>query len=74
VDAVSGVSFSPDGNQLATVSRKTIQIWDTNQIVPIHTEKIVEIACNRLTKNLSRSQWAFFFHEEEYELLCPNSP
>ncbi len=73
-DSVSGINFSPDGSQLSTVSRKTVQIWDVAQLVPITKEALVETTCARLIENLSTSQWEFFFHEEEYRILCPNLP
>ena len=39
-DSVSGINFSPDGNLLSSVSRKTLQIWDVNLLEPITKEKI----------------------------------
>ena len=73
-DLVSGINFSPDGKLLSTVSRKTLQIWDVNLLIPITTEKLQETACSRLIRNLTPSQWIFFFQEEEYRLICPNLP
>lgn len=73
-DLVSGINFSPDGKLLSTVSRKTLQIWDVNLLIPITTEELQETACSRLTRNLTPSQWIFFFQEEEYRLICPNLP
>lgn len=73
-DLVSGINFSPDGNLLSSVSRKTLQIWDINLLVSISSEKLAETACSRLIRNLTTSQWEFFFSEEEYRLICPNLP
>ncbi len=73
-DLVSGINFSPDGNLLSSVSRKTLQFWDVNLLTTITTETISETACSRLTRNLTPSQWIFFFQEEEYRLICPNLP
>jgi len=73
-DLVSGINFSPDGNLLSTVSRKTLQIWDVNMLVTVSREKLPETACSRLIRNLTPSQWIFFFQEEEYRLICPNLP
>ncbi len=73
-DLVSGINFSPDGNLLSSVSRKTLQIWDVNLLTPITKEKLSETACSRLIWNLSQSQWSFFFQEEQYRLICPNLP
>jgi WD40 repeat protein len=73
-DFVSGINFSPDGSLLSSVSRKSVQIWDVNLLVPISKEQLAEAACSRLVRNLTPSQWSFFFQEEEYRLLCPNLP
>ncbi len=71
-DLVSGINFSPDASFLSTVSRKTMQIWDVNLLTTISKEKLPETACSRLVKNLTPSQWIFFFQKEEYRLICPN--
>lgn len=73
-DLVSGINFSPDGSLLSTVSRKTVQIWGVDLLVPIAKESLAETACSRLVRNLTPSQWEFFFQDEEYRLLCPNLP
>lgn len=73
-DLVSGINFSPDGNLLSSVSRKTLQFWDVNLLVPIVKENLVSMACSRLTRNLTPSQWEFFFQDEAYTPLCPNLP
>jgi len=73
-DLVSGINFSPDGNFLSTVSRKTVQIWDVNHLTTISKEILPETACSRLVRNLTPSQWIFFFQGEEYRLICPNLP
>ncbi|MBI5823179.1 MAG: TIR domain-containing protein [Chloroflexi bacterium] len=73
-DFVSGINFSPDGRLLSSVSRKSLQIWDVNLLVPISKDQLAEAACSRLVRNLTPSQWSFFFQEEEYRPLCPNLP
>jgi WD40 repeat protein len=72
--SVKGVSFSPIENQLLTVSNKTVNVWNLDQIEFTIREKISDMACEKLTENFSTSNWTFFFHEEEYRLLCPNLP
>ena len=44
------------------------------QIVFTNRENISELACSKLTENFSPSTWIFFFHEEKYQLICPNLP
>ncbi|MFN8382790.1 MAG: TIR domain-containing protein [Anaerolineales bacterium] len=73
-DAVSGLNFSPDGNLLSTVSRKSVQIWDVNLLTLTSQQKLPETACSRLIRNFTPSQWTFFFKEDEYRLICPNLP
>lgn len=73
-DEVTSVSFSPDGTLLSSVSRKIVQFWDLNRLQPIPRDSLVESACQRLTRNLNASEWAFFFKGDEYRQLCPNLP
>lgn len=70
-DAVFGLNFSPDGNLLSTVSRKTVQLWDVNLLIPVTKDRLTETACSRLTRNISQSQWEFLFKEGDYRILCP---
>jgi WD40 repeat protein len=73
-NAISSVNFSPINDQLLTASQKVVRVWDVSKLEFITTEKIVETACTKLPKNFSVSAWTFFFHDEEYRLLCPNLP
>jgi WD40 repeat protein len=73
-DPVTGVSFSLDGSQLFTVSRKVVRIWDVSAIPLTPTNQLITSACSHLTNNLSRDVWASFFGDEKYRLLCPNLP
>ncbi len=36
--------------------------------------KLIETACSRLMRNLNTNEWAFYFSEEPYRLLCPTLP
>jgi len=74
VDKVSGVSFSPDGQQLAAVSRKTVSIWDVPSIPLLTRDTLVETACSHLIRNFDEVRWNTLFFEEEYRLICPNLP
>lgn len=73
-DSVSGISFSPDGTVLSSVSRKLVQFWDVNQMAALKTETLPEIACARLIRNLTRNEWELFFNQDEYQMLCPALP
>jgi len=74
VDKVTSISFSADGKQLATVTRKTVLLWDVASVPLVTRDKLEETACGRLTSNLSESKWKSLFFEEEYRLICPNLP
>lgn len=70
-DVVSSVEFSPDGLELATVARKTVQLWDIPALPVTLTESLVETACSHLIANLSGNEWKLFYGDEEYRILCP---
>ncbi|MBI5954757.1 MAG: TIR domain-containing protein [Chloroflexi bacterium] len=74
VDKVTSISFSQDGKQLATASRKTVSLWDVPSIPLVIRDKLEETACGRLTSNLDESKWKTLFFEEEYRPICPNLP
>lgn len=69
--SVKGVSFSPVSDQLLTVAIKTVNVWDTSKVTLIRRETLMETACSKLTRNFTKSEWAFFFNEEPYKVLCP---
>lgn len=73
-DTVTGVSFSLDGSQLYTVSRKVVRIWDVNSIRLVPKQELIPFACSHLITNLSRDMWTVFFADEEYRPICPNLP
>jgi WD40 repeat protein len=74
VDKVTSVSFSPDGSQLTTVSRKTVLIWNVKSIPLVMRNNLAETACERLSNNFNMTKWKLLFFEEEYRLTCPNLP
>jgi WD40 repeat protein len=73
-DPVTSVSFSLDGSQLFTVSRKVVRIWDVKSIRVIPRQQLIPFACSHLVSNLSQSAWTFFFGDEKYRLICPDLP
>jgi WD40 repeat protein len=74
IDKVTGVSFSADGKQLASVARKTVSLWDAQSIPLIIRDKLTETACAHLISNFDKNKWKLMFFEEEYRLICPNLP
>jgi len=73
-DPVTGVSFSLDGSQLFTVSRKVVRIWDVSAIPLIPKEQLIPAAGSHLINNLSRDNWPNLFGNEKYRLICPDLP
>jgi WD40 repeat protein len=73
-DTVTGVSFSGDGSQLYTVSRKVVRIWNVDSIRLVPKENLISFACAHLISNLSQDMWTTFFGDEAYRLICPSLP
>ena len=74
-DKVSSLLFTQDGKRLITVSRKIIQVWDLALIPRVPAQDLINIACSRLTKNLSNDEWELLFSAKEpYHLICPGLP
>jgi len=71
---VNSVSFSADGKTMLTSSLKVLQFWDVSKIHEIKKEKLVDIACQHLTENLTGEQWNTLFDNERYRPLCVNLP
>jgi len=71
---ITSVSFSPDGTQLFTVSRKVVRIWDISAIPLVSKDELISHACSYLVTNLSMEDWTNYFANEEYRLICPGLP
>ena len=71
---VTSVAFSSEGAYLATVSFKATQLWDVSKIEPIYKDNIMEVACSRITHNMSQTKWEQLFFDEPYRSICPALP
>jgi WD40 repeat protein len=71
---VTSVAFSNDGAYLATVSFKATQLWDVSKIAPIYKDNLAEVACSRMTFNMSHAKWEQLFFDEPYRSICPDLP
>jgi len=71
---VTSASFSPDGKNLYTVSRKVVRIWDISSLPQIPKDKLIAAACSHLIENLSQDDWKVYFADEGYQTICPNLP
>ncbi|MEQ8962294.1 MAG: hypothetical protein RLP02_30940 [Coleofasciculus sp. C2-GNP5-27] len=69
-DWVNAVAFSPDGEYLATASSD-----NTARVHWRDTQPLVKKACQRLSRNLTASEWQTYIGElDEYRKICPNRP
>ena len=66
-DDVISIDFTADGNFLMTGSAdKTARIWHWRP------KDLLELACNRLTRNLTPKEWEEYFRDESYKKTCPD--
>jgi WD40 repeat protein len=62
-------AFSPDGRYLlAGYDERFAALWLWRSV------DLRDQACARLTRNLSRDEWAHWFPKEPYRQVCPNLP
>jgi WD40 repeat protein len=72
---VNGISFSPDGTYLATISTRALQFWETAKINAIPGDGIISAACSRLYENFSQAQWTTLFGgDQAYKKICSDLP
>jgi WD40 repeat protein len=74
ISTVTGVSFSADGNYLATSSSRDLQFWELSGIQQVKSGELATAACSYLYENFSSAQWDQFFSGEPYKPLCTDLP
>jgi WD40 repeat protein len=72
--AVKRVSYSHDGQYLASASGRLIFLWDMLAIPMFNTSGLRTEACLRLTRNLTAAEWAAYGLPGERQPICPNFP
>src|SRR5215203_4352312 len=67
--AVRDIKFDSEGKYLATASEDgTTRIWYWRP------EDLIEEACSRLRRNLTRDEWRLYMGTEPYRKTCPSLP
>jgi hypothetical protein len=72
MSTVNGVSFSADGNYLATTSSQSLQFWAMSKIQQVKSEDLIPATCSYLFENFSLEQWRTFFGSDPYQAMCEN--
>jgi WD40 repeat protein len=66
---LDSVAFSPDGKLVLSGDNDgKIQVWLW------HPGDLIEIACSRLERNLTRAEWEQYIGDRPYRKTCPNLP
>lgn len=66
---VDALAFTGDGRSLMVESAGT-----ELSRVQFHPEDLIEDACKRLSRNLTKTEWRQYFGPSPYRLTCPNLP
>jgi hypothetical protein len=45
----------------------TVRVWNWRQ-------DLIDLACSRLTRNLTKEEWKQYLPDEVYRKTCPNLP
>jgi WD40 repeat protein len=66
-EGVGEAWWNPDESRILTVS------WDgTAQVWYARMDDLLEAACQRVHRNLSRQEWGQYFPQQAYRKTCPN--
>jgi WD40 repeat protein len=68
-DVVYSLAFTPDGKTLISSSRDgTLRLWIAQ------TGSLVNLACQKVRRNLTKAEWEQFLAGEPYRQTCPELP
>lgn len=66
---ISKAVWNPDGTQIVTASHD-----GTARIYFLRIDDLLHIACQRVVRNMTNSEWNTFFSDEPYQETCPDRP
>jgi len=70
----------PDGDIIITNNDILATLWDYHAVQLLRPNQLVDEACSRLTRNLTRSEWEQYIgsseesESQQYHAVCPNLP
>ncbi len=78
---VGVVAFSPDGRLVASAACDIDDVYGgpfcyagSVRVWWWQPEDMIDLACGRLTRNLTREEWRQYLGDEPYRATCPNLP
>jgi hypothetical protein len=74
-DDVTAVAFSPDGGWVVSGSGDSFESRDnTARVWRWRAEDLIDLACSRLTRNLTQAEWKQYLGDEPYRKTCEKLP
>jgi WD40 repeat protein len=67
-EKITSVAFSPDGETLAIAEGRSVLLW------PQRIQVLIDMACQRAGRNLTRSEWKQYLGDSPYRATCPQWP
>jgi hypothetical protein len=73
---VSGWLFSDQIHsvKLCVSSALSVPLKNSTFVEVTRSGDLIELACSRLTRNLTRAEWQQYLGQEPYRATCPNLP
>ncbi len=68
------MAFIAEGRQLLTANQNDFTGSTEIHTWPVWPADLIDLACSRLTRNLTHAEWAQYLGDEPYRATCPNLP